>query len=253
MVQNPDGSCDVEGCPETENPVRHFVVEKDADVTTGVETGDVVTYTVTVTNDGEGAYTVTEPAGFTDDLTDVLDDASYNGDAVAVASDARRCRLRLWRLRFSRGRSIAAGESVSVTYSVTVTNAGDADLVNTATPVCAPGVICDPVTPPVDIDLPRITPEKSSDPVSGSGVVAGDVITYSLTFTNSGQAAGDVASTDDVSEVLDDAEVTTDPTADLAGITATFDGGRGRDPHRGVAPRRCDGDRDLSGDRVGGR
>ncbi len=57
--------------------------------------------------------------------------------------------------------AIAAGESVSVTYSVTVTNAGDADLVNAATPVCAPGVICDPVTPPVDIDLPRITPDKS--------------------------------------------------------------------------------------------
>ena len=226
IVQNPDGSCDVEGCPETENPIRHFVVEKDADATTGVASGDVVTYTVTVTNDGEGAYTATEPAGFTDDLTDVIDDASYNGDAAAVASDGSTVpaptvagAVLAW------SGPLAPGESVSITYSVTVTNAGDADLVNTATPVCAPGVICDPVTPPVDIDLPRITPEKSSDPASGTGVVAGDVITYSLTFTNSGQAAGDVASTDDVSEVLDDAEVTTDPTADLAGITATFDAG----------------------------
>ncbi|PRB60660.1 LPXTG cell wall anchor domain-containing protein [Microbacterium sp. MYb45] len=237
IVQNPDGSCDVEGCPETSNPIRHFVVEKDADATTAVQTDDVVTYTVTVTNDGEGDYTATEPAGFTDDLTDVLDDASYNGDAVAVASDGSTVPTpTVTGAVLAWSGPIVAGESVSVTYSVTVTNAGDADLINAATPVCAPGVICDPVTPPVDIDLPRITPEKSSDPVSGSGVVAGDVITYSLTFTNSGQAAGDVASTDDVSEVLDDAEVTTGPTADLAGITATFDAGTGEIRIEGSLP-----------------
>ncbi|MDF2558976.1 MAG: hypothetical protein K0R99_422 [Microbacterium sp.] len=237
IVQNPDGSCDAEGCPETENAIRHFVVEKDADATTGVQTEDIVTYTVTVTNDGEGAYTATEPAGFTDDLTDVLDDASYNGDAVAVASDGSTVPApTLVSPVLAWSGPIAVGESVSITYSVSVTNAGDADLVNSATPVCAPGVVCDPVTPPVDIDLPRITPEKSSDPVSGSGVVAGDVITYSLTFTNSGQAAGAVASTDDVSEVLDDAEMTTDPSADVAGITATFDAGAGEIRVEGSLP-----------------
>ena len=117
IVQNPDGSCDVEGCPETSNPIRHFVVEKDADATTAVQTDDVVTYTVTVTNDGEGDYTATEPAGFTDDLTDVLDDASYNGDAVAVASDGSAVPTpTVTGAVLAWSGPIAAGESVSVTY-----------------------------------------------------------------------------------------------------------------------------------------
>ncbi|MDF2506990.1 MAG: hypothetical protein K0Q52_849, partial [Microbacterium sp.] len=226
VLQNPDGSCGVEDCPDTSNPIRHFSVEKEADVTAGVQTGDVVTYTVIVTNDGESPYTSFVPAGVADDLTDVIDDASYNGDAVAVASDGSLVpapTLETPVLAWSG--PVGVGESVSITYSVTVTNSGDADLVNTAVPVCAPGVVCDPVTPPVDIDLPRITPEKSSDPASGTTVVAGQVVSYTLTFTNSGQGAGDVASTDDLSEVLDDAEVTTNPTADVGGITATFDAG----------------------------
>lgn len=224
VVQNPDGSCDVGGCPETENPIRHFSVEKDADIVEGVQTGGVVGYRVTVTNDGEGAYTLSAPAAFFDDLSDVLDDASYNGDAVAVASDGSSVPAPTFAsATLAWSGPIAVGESVTITYSVTVTNQGDADLVNTAVPVCAPDVICDPETPPVEILLPRITPDKSSNPETGSNVLAGEVITYSLTFTNSGLAVGDVASTDDLSEVLDDAELTVQPTTDVEGITAVFD------------------------------
>ena len=49
--------------------------------------GAKVQYTVTVTNTGGTAYT---GAAFTDPLGDVLDDASYNGDATATAR--ARCR-----------------------------------------------------------------------------------------------------------------------------------------------------------------
>ena len=47
--------------------------------------GAKVQYTVTVTNTGGTAYT---GAAFTDPLGDVLDDASYNGDATATAGTA---------------------------------------------------------------------------------------------------------------------------------------------------------------------
>ena len=40
-----------------------------------------VTYTITVTNTGQTPYT---GATFTDDLTGVLDDATYNGDAAVT-------------------------------------------------------------------------------------------------------------------------------------------------------------------------
>ncbi|WP_309104494.1 GEVED domain-containing protein, partial [Microbacterium sp.] len=224
VVQNADGSCEVEGCPETSNPIRHFSVTKTATPTDGVEPGDVIEYTITVTNDGEAAYTLSAPAGVTDDLSDVLDDATYNGDVTAVASDGSLVPaptfgtpVLLW------SGPVAVGESVEITFTVTVTNRGDADLVNVATPVCGAGVICDPPTPPVEIVMPRITPQKSSDPASGSDVAAGQVVTYALTFINDGQATGAIDTTDDLSGILDDADLTTAPASSVETVTAVYD------------------------------
>lgn len=224
VVQNPDGTCDVGGCPQTENPIRHFRVAKSATPTEGVETGDVVEYTITVTNDGEGDYTMSSPAGVRDDMSDVLDDAVYDGGATALASDGSSVPAPAFEAPvLTWSGPIAVGESVDIRFRVTVTNRGDADLVNVATPVCAPAVICDPDTPPVVILLPRITPEKSSDPVTGSDVIAGQVVTYTVTFTNDGQAAGDIDATDDLARVLDDAHLTGEPVSDVDGITAIYD------------------------------
>jgi uncharacterized repeat protein (TIGR01451 family)/fimbrial isopeptide formation D2 family protein len=217
VVTRADGTCDVEGCPRTENPIRHLSVEKSATPAEGVLPGDVVEYTVTVTSDGEGDYTAEVPAAVSDDMTDVLDDAAYNGDVTAVASDGSDVPAPVFDggvLGWSG--PLAAGETVTITYSVTVTNLGDNDLVNTAAVVCGEGEICDPPVPPVEILLPRITPGKASDPGSGADVAAGDVITYTLTWTNDGKAAGPVDSTDDLSGVLDDAELTALPVVDDA-------------------------------------
>src|SRR5699024_911285 len=70
----------------TEHPVRHLVLDKSSTPSGGVDVGDVVTYTITVTNDGEGDYTQDAPASIIDDLTGVLDDADYNGDVSATLS-----------------------------------------------------------------------------------------------------------------------------------------------------------------------
>jgi uncharacterized repeat protein (TIGR01451 family) len=227
VLSRGDGSCPPLGCPETTNPIRHFSVGKTADSVTDVVAGDVVTYTVTVTNDGEADYTAEIPAGMLDDMADVLDDAGYNGDAQAVASDGSSVLAPTFSSPVLRWNGpLAVGETVTITYSVTVTNRGDHDLVNAASPVCAEGAICDPSPPPVVILLPHVVPGKVSDPETGADVLAGDVVTYTLSWTNDGKATGRVDSTDDVSGVLDDADMTSTPVVDAAHddtVTAVFD------------------------------
>lgn len=223
VLRNFDGTCPPVGCAETSNPIRHFSVTKEADAASDVQPGDTVTYTVTVTNDGAADYTTGQPAGVTDDLTDVLDDAVYNDDAAAVASDGSIAPTpRFTEPQLSWSGALATGRTVTITYSVTVTNQGDHDLVNAVTPVCAPGVPC---APPVQVEtlLSSIIPDKSSDPASGAALQAGDVVTYTLSWTNDGQAAGALDSTDDLSGVLDDADLTTAPEADSADVVVDFD------------------------------
>ncbi|MCP2638277.1 GEVED domain-containing protein [Microbacterium sp. HD4P20] len=202
----------------TENPVRHLAMTKTSDAAADVNAGDTVTYTVTVTNDGEGDYTDENPAVAQDDLSGVIDDASYNGDATASAgSVSYAAPILTWT------GALAAGESETFTYAVTVTNAGDHVMENTAGPVCADPEICDPpvvVTTP----LPHVVPAKSSDPATGEGVNAGDVITYTLSWTNDGQAAGVISDTDDLSDVLDDGDVTAEPVSSDPAVTAVRDG-----------------------------
>ena len=61
--------------PETtEHPIGHLTVTKTSDAAAGMDTGDAVTYTITVRNDGATTY---DPAVVLDDLSDVVDDATY--------------------------------------------------------------------------------------------------------------------------------------------------------------------------------
>lgn len=86
--------------------------------------GDKVAYAITVKNTGTQPY---RAANFTDDLTDVLKDAVYNGDHAATAGTASYAAPTLaWT------GPLAAGATVTVTYSVTVKNpdAGDHSMVN---------------------------------------------------------------------------------------------------------------------------
>lgn len=70
-----------------------------------------------------------------------------------------------------------------------------------------------------DIFLPAAVPglaaTKSSNPASGSNVSAGQQVIYTLTYTNTGDAPANVDSTDDLSDVLDDADVSAEPASDV--------------------------------------
>ena len=74
--------------------------------------GGTVHYTITVTNSGAIAYT---GATFTDALSDVLDDASYNSDGAATAGSVSFTSPNLtWT------GNLAAGAVATITFSVTV-------------------------------------------------------------------------------------------------------------------------------------
>ena len=116
----------------------------------GVRAGDVVTYTVTMTNDGTADYTGPNPAQLVDDLTGVLDDATFvagsaqasidGGGASAVADPVGG--------RLSWGGALAAGSSVTVTYQVTVGAGQMGDvLTNTAYAATVPTSCASGLTP----------------------------------------------------------------------------------------------------------
>ena len=120
--------------------------------------------------------------------------------------------------------TLQPGQVATLAYEVTV-NAGafNQSLGNVATPgpggVCVLPANCDTVHP-----TPGYTLAKSSDPASGSTVVPGDVVEYTLTVTNDSDAllTGAVV-TDDLSDVLDNATMgTVGAGGSVTGTTLTW-------------------------------
>lgn len=120
----------VDPCDEANLLVGGYTVSKTSDPASGttVQVGDVVTYTVEVRHTGAAEVT----AQFVDVLTDVLDDATYNGDAAASAGVVSVAGDRL-----SWSGQLVEGDVVTVTYSVVVKTGGDRVLTNVIpTPNC---------------------------------------------------------------------------------------------------------------------
>jgi uncharacterized repeat protein (TIGR01451 family) len=199
-------------------PGRGLVIEKSSTPAVA-DPGDVVTYTVTVTNSGDFSYTVGDPASFTDDLTDVLDDAEYNNDATATAGDTTYTAPNLtWT------GPLPVGDTVTVTYSVTTNNPATGDL--TLTNVvgdgdesnCRPGSSGGSCTTSTPIRLLRVTKIDNQQ-----SVVAGDTVAYTVAIRNIGKADFTIARpatlTDDLSDVLDDAVYNNDATATAGAVS----------------------------------
>ncbi|MFP3467084.1 hypothetical protein SB754_16425 [Leifsonia sp. SIMBA_070] len=163
-----------------------LVYQKTAS-TQSARPGDKVTYTITVTNAGTQDYT--SLAGFSDDLTDVLNDAVYNNDAAASAGTVSYTAPTL-----SWAGGLAAGATVTITYSVTVNSpdTGDHALKNTVvSPAqgnnnCRSGSADTRCTATVTISDLSITKTADSSAVHVPARV-GDVVTYHFSATNTGQ------------------------------------------------------------------
>ncbi len=211
VVSSPDSP----NIPETENPVATVQLNKSSNPSSGiaVKPGDTVDYTITVTNPGavqiDGVYVE-------DNLSDILDDASLIGQPKV--SDGSKARLNGQSLSWTG--SVPAGETVTITYSVLVSETA-----------VAPATLRNLVTSPHSPDVPEtVNPvgtvklEKISDPGSGTKVSRGDKVTYTVKITNeTPHEITGVVVNDDLSDVLDDATLVGDPIAP-AGTTVAITG-----------------------------
>lgn len=230
--------------PDSEDPlcdtttlVKEYHLAKSADRTEFFP-GDVVTYTITLRNTGEVGYTADEPVVWDDPLTEVLDDADYNLDAVATSSvagttpDAVTWDPDAGALRWSG--PLAVDEVITFTYSVTVRNpvpeGADKILFNRVTST-TPGGNCSPTSgdPVCEVDLggPSVHVEKTS---TKQTAFPGEVVEYAITVTNDGGVdwtADRPAQLDDsLVDVLDDATYNGDATegAQLVGSRLKWQG-----------------------------
>ncbi|MGO4595716.1 hypothetical protein AB4Z18_18025 [Leifsonia sp. 2TAF2] len=151
--------------------------------------GDKVTYTIFVGNAGSQAY---NNAKFTDDLSDVLKDATYNGDA---ATDFGTVSYSAPTLAWSGAlpAAPAPGNTATITYSVTIKSpdTGDHSLVNTVVTdnpgigICNPGSVSPNCTVTIPVSDLSLTKSANSSGVQSPARV-GDTIGYTFSATNTG-------------------------------------------------------------------
>ena len=192
--------------------------------------GDTVDYEITIDNVGDGDFTSLYPAVVWDAMTDVLDDATLGAapvvtpaiGAITTSADGYR-----W------AGALASGGSATLTYTVTITGEGDADLVNVAfvgeptvaTPVVpAPAACAAPLCATTENLLPALEVTKTVDATT---IAPGSKLHYTVTVTNTGKAdipaGAAVEVTDDLSGVLANAKY--DGNAAASTGTATVTGG----------------------------
>ncbi|MFJ9448304.1 IPT/TIG domain-containing protein [Kitasatospora sp. NPDC101235] len=139
-----------------------YVFSQTSDPASGstVKTGDKVTYTVTVTQQGTGEV---KGATVTGDLSKVLDDAAYNDDVKATSGTAEA----------KDGKLTWTGDlpqdgSATITYSVTVNGNGDKQLPNALTTTDDKRGTCDTTkgcaTDHTALTTAPATPEASPTP-----------------------------------------------------------------------------------------
>ena len=191
------------GCSSTLTPnVTGWVVTKVADPTGYVDPGQTINYTITGTNSGNVPLTRT----LVDDLSDAVNSADFvttspaatiDGVAVAAPTLSGDGKTLTWT------GAIPAGKSVVITYRMIVradAEIGDT-IENCVKTLEEPDVpqVCS--VPPIPLGGLKVT--KTSDPETGSRVIAGQTVTYTLTAEDYGDSDfSPVNLTDDLSQVL---------------------------------------------------
>ena len=186
-----------------------LTIVKTADVSTTTP-GSTVHYTITVTNTGLTTFT---GATFSDDLTGVLDDATYGGNATVTAGPGSVSYTSPY---LTWTGSLSPAQFATITYSVTVANpdTGNGVLSNTVTSATAgsncPSGNADPrCTATVTVTSLRIVKTASA-----STTTPGATVGYTIVVTNTGPTAYTGATfTDPLTGVLDDATYNGDAAA----------------------------------------
>ncbi|MFE4513423.1 hypothetical protein ACFRMQ_04375, partial [Kitasatospora sp. NPDC056783] len=194
------GHCDTTTGCETNHSYGTYTFSKVSDPKSGstVQVGDKVTYTVTVNQHGKAEI---KGATITDDLSKVLDDATYNSDVKASSGTAE---VKDGKLTWTGDLPVSG--TTTITYSVTVNGGGDTKLHNSVTTTDPRGTCEQQIGCETDHSYGTYVFAKSSDPKSGSTVQVGDKVTYTVTVNQHGTGEVKAATiADDLSKVLDDA------------------------------------------------
>ncbi|MEU0885620.1 hypothetical protein ABZ345_44155 [Lentzea sp. NPDC005914] len=157
------------------------------------EPGGTVLYTVTVTNDGQVPFTASDPASFSDDLTDVLDDAKFAVDEVTASAGTVDYDSPV--LRWTG--PLDVGQTASVTYPVAVTSPDTGDRTLRSTATGSPGVAltcaaCEVVLPSNTVSVSKKVFGRTLNP-DGSFTLVYDVVVT---------GGGSAPSTYDLSDTL---------------------------------------------------
>ena len=215
------GVCSAAGTCTTNTPIRQFHVVKTADIATA-HPGAVVTYTIVVTNTGSAAYPADAPASFTDSLSNVLDDATYDGDVHATGGTAQLSGNTL-----SWSGPLSNPGTVTITYSVTIDSPDHGDFSLDNRVLTPPGIGGNCVAGSTDPDCGSLVLVQAfhvSKTVDQTNVVPGQTVAYTITVENIGQVAygaGAASFTDDLSQVLDDASYNGDASATAGAVSYT--------------------------------
>ena len=150
----PAGSTDPVCTPVANVVIPGLTITQSADTTSAVP-GQVISYTLTITNTGQTPYT---GAVVTDSFAEMFDDAAYNGDAAITTGTGA---LSYTSPVLTWTGDLAPAASAVITFTVTVNNPDTGDkLVITTVASAAPGSSCPPgtTTSPCQLAVPVLTP-----------------------------------------------------------------------------------------------
>jgi hypothetical protein len=189
--------------------------------TTGLhQKGNQAHYTVQLTNVGQAAYTVADPARVTDDLSGVLDDSVLDPASLRPAGAVwdPKTKTIVW------SGPLAVGATQTITYTVAYAPGDSNLLLENAASIypedvldVTPGVKAQTSTPGSDLHVSKAADVKKT--------AVGGTVKYTITLNNQrGRTAAPVVWTDDLTGVLDDAQLQDTPVVEGSGVTVNQNG-----------------------------
>ena len=189
----PNGGTPVTSPPSTVTiPASDLTVTKSVSPTSGTTVNEGQTLTYTLTFDNSQGDTTTPTFSYTDDLADVLDDATLtSGPTVSPAGNGVTASA-VSGSSFTVTGTLAAGADVTVTYTVKVDDpdtSGNQVLNNYVFPTgSTPPTSCVSTNPDCTINpiaaSPSLSVVKTADPTTVN--TAGQTVDYSFLVTNTG-------------------------------------------------------------------
>ena len=218
----PTGSTDLRCAPAVDVLIPGLSITQVPSTTSAVP-GQVISYTLTITNTGTAPYA---GAVVTDSFAEMFDDAAYNGDAATTGTGAfsYTSPVLTWT------GDLAPAASAVITFTVTVHSPDTGDkLVITTVGSAAAGSTCPPGTTSGGCQLtiavltPALTITSTAAPATAT---PGTAVTYTLTAADTGQTSYTGATvTDPLTGVLDDAAYNDDATTTTGTGTGTATAG----------------------------